>query len=183
MSDAAAQLALPDDLAACQALIASQNHTLDAHVHTIESHAQTIAELHEQNARLEREKQELKLTLTELLQRAFRRRSERYLHDPNQLALDFGETADALDAAAGLAQAVEEAEQTVRQHTRRRRPPKPRSEQLPEHLPRYEVEAEAAPDVKHCPTHGPRKLIGYDTTETLEFERPKLRVQIGRAHV
>ena len=32
----------------------------------------------------------------------------------------------------------------------------------------------------HCPEHGQRKLIGYDTTETLEIERPKLRVRVTK---
>ncbi len=33
-------------------------------------------------------------------------------------------------------------------------------------------------DVKHCAEHGPRKLIGHDRVETLEFERPKLKVRV-----
>jgi transposase len=31
--------------------------------------------------------------------------------------------------------------------------------------------------MKICAVHGPRKIIGYDSQETLEFERPKLRVR------
>ena len=30
----------------------------------------------------------------------------------------------------------------------------------------------------HCAEHGERTIIGYDKTETLEFERPKLRVRV-----
>ena len=97
---------------------------------------------------------ELELTVSELLQRAFQKRRERYLEDPNQLKLDLGDTADAADAAEGLAQAVAEVEQTVPGYTRRRKVRKPRQEQLPEHLPRYEVEAPVPEDMKHCPTHG-----------------------------
>ena len=190
MSDAAREIEIPDDLQACQVLIAqlaatveTQNHTietqnqkLDAHVHTIESHAQTIDEL-------QKEKQELELTIVELLQRAFRRRSERYLADPNQLRLDFGDTPEAADAAEGLAEAIEECDtlETIPEHTRRRRRlRKARREKLPEHLPRYEVEAPTPDDVKTCPLHGPRKLIGYDLVETLELERPKLRVRVTK---
>ena len=103
--------------------------------------------------------------------------SERYLADPNQLKLDFGASDDVSDAADGLGQAVEEVEQAVKAHTRRR---KRRNEKLPEHLPRYEVEAAVPDALKHCPEHGPRKLIGYDTTETLEFERPQLRVRVTK---
>lgn len=173
---------LPDDLATCQALIRQQSQQLDSHVHTIESHELTIAELQRRQEELERQQQELQLAFAELLQRAFQRRSERYLEDPNQLKLDFPGSAAADDAAAGLAQAVDEAqaeivlEQTIPEHTRRRRV-KPRQETLPEHLPRYEVEAPGPDDLKHCPQHGERQVIGYDVVETLEFERPKLRVR------
>lgn len=164
---------LPEDLAACQALVRQQ-------VYTIESHELTIAELQRRQEELEREKQELQLAFAELLQQAFQRRSERYLEDPNQLKLDFPGSEAAADAAAGLAEAVEEAEivleQTIPEHTRRRRL-KPRQEKLPDHLPRYEVEAPVSDEIKHCPTHGARQLIGYDVVETLEFERPKLRVR------
>jgi transposase len=164
---------LPEDLAACQALVRQQ-------VYTIESHELTIAELQRRQEALEREKQELHLAFAELLQRAFQRRSERYLEDPNQLKLDFPGSDAAADAAAGLAEAVEEAaiilEQTIPEHTRRHRL-KPRHEKLPDHLPRYEVEAPVPDEIKHCPTHGERQLIGYDVVETLEFERPKLRVR------
>ena len=149
---------LPDDLAACHSLISQL--------------AQTIREQ-------DRTIQEQQLTINELIARAFRHRSERYLEDPNQLKLDFGNTPEAADAAAGLAEAVEEAEILVAAYKRRKRVSrKPRSEQLPAHLPRYEVEAPGSDDVKHCAEHGQRKLIGYDRTETLEFERPKLKVRV-----
>jgi transposase len=149
---------LPDDLAACHALLVEQ--------------ARTITQLHHRV-------QEQDLTINELMQRAFRHRSERYLEDPKQLKLDFGNTPQAADAAAGLAEAVQEAEILVKAYKRRKRVPrKPRNEQLPAHLPRYEVEAPLPDDLKQCATHGPRKLIGYDRTETLEFERPKLKVRV-----
>jgi len=158
-------LVIPDDLAACQALLVQ--------------FAQTIGEQNEKITGLEQQVQEQQLTISELLQRAFRHRSERYLEDPRQLKLDFGSTPEAADAAAGLAEAVEEAELVVAEHKRRKRvSKKPRSEQLPAHLPRYEVEAPVPDDVKHCATHGPRKPIGHDRVETLEFERPKLKVRV-----
>ena len=156
MSHASPAITFPNDLTSCHALLEQLAGTIDE---------------------LNREKQELKLAHTALLQQAFRRRSERYLADPNQMKLDFGDSDDVSDAAEGLGQAVEEAVQTVKEHTRRR---KPRNEKPPEHLPRYEVEADVPDEVKHCPEHGPRKLIGYDKTETLEFERPKLRVRVTK---
>jgi transposase len=184
---------VPQDLASCQTLIAqltqtidthlqtidTHSRTIDHHLHTIESHAQTIQELQQQNEKLEQEKQDLALAYAELLQRAFQRRSERYLEDPNQLQIDFGNSEEAADAAEGLAQAIDESHEiVVPEHTRRRQPRKTRHEKLPEHLPRYEVQADVPDERKTCPEHGQRKLIGYDRTETLEFERPKLKVRV-----
>lgn len=171
---------MPHDLAGCQALIEQLSRTNDAHRHTIESHKHTIQELEQQKEQLEQEKEELRLAFAELLQRAFRKRSERYLEDPNQLRLDFGGTEDAADAAEGLAQAIEEAEILVVRTQRPKRVRRPRQEKLPEHLPRYEVEAKVPDELKTCPEHGERKVIGYDAVETLEFKRPQLRVRVTK---
>ena len=38
---------------------------------------------------------------------AYRKRRERYIEDPNQLKFDFGDTEEAADAAAGLAEAID----------------------------------------------------------------------------
>ncbi len=111
---------------------------------------------------------------------AFLKRRERYLADPKQLKLDFPDLPGIDDVVEGLVAAVEEHEQTIPEHQRRRPQRKPRNEQLPAHLPRYEVEANTPEDVKHCTAHGPRKLIGYDLVETLEFERPVLRVRVTK---
>lgn len=172
MCDAVPSLAMPNDLGACHALIQEQSYLN-------ESLSQAITELRNRNQQLEQEQQELKLTITELLQRAFARRSERYLHDPHQLQIDFGDTLDAAEAARGLAEAIAESGRRVKEHVRRKKRG-PRSEELPAHLPRYEIEAEVPDEVKHCPEHGERKIIGYDSVETLEFERPKLRVRVTK---
>ncbi len=158
--------AIPEDLSACQALVVEL-------AKAVEEGAAREQELLERNA-------EQKLTIDELLQRLFAKRSERYIEDPNQLKLDFGDTPQVADAAEGLSDAlVEQAEIIVDEHKRRKQAQKkPRREQLPEHLERYEVEAEASEDDKHCDTHGERKLIGHDRVETLEFQRPKLRVRV-----
>lgn len=157
---------LPNDLTACQALI--------------EQLAMTIEELSEQNKRLKEKEQEQELRISELLRLAFLKRRERYLADPQQLKLDFPDLPGIDDLVEGLASAVEEQEQTIPEHKRRRPNRKPRNEQLPAHLPRYEVEANTPDDVKYCPTHGERKAIGYDMVETLEFERPVLRVRVTK---
>jgi len=164
--DATPEIIIPDDLAGCRSLIEQLASTVTLQTSTIDV--------------LRREKQELEAAYAELVQRAFRHRSERYLNDPNQLLLDLGGTADAADAAEGLTQAVEEAGLPVKAHVRRRHVCKLRSEALPEHLPRYEVEARVPEQTKHCPQHGARTLIGYDRLEKLEFERPKLRVRVTK---
>jgi transposase len=132
--------------------------------------------------KLQRENQEWELAYNRLLQRAYGRRSERYLENPDQLRLDFGDSDEAADAALGLAEAIEDREQLIPAH-KRRRPRRKRDEGLPAHLPRYEVTAEVGEQQTSCPTHGPRTLLPesmWDRTETLEFERPKLKVRVTR---
>jgi hypothetical protein len=162
MSDS---LIIPDDVSACQALIGEL-------AQTVQEQRQTITKLNQENS-------ELHLTINELLQQAYRKRRERYVENPNQLKIDFGDTDEAADAADGLAEAIEQAEVIVAEYKRRQQgAKKPRQEQLPDHLPRYEVEAKVPAEAKHCEQHGERKLIGYDRTETLEFEPPKLKVRV-----
>jgi transposase len=131
---------------------------------------------------LVQERDEYRLAFDKLMQQRFRNRSERYIDNPDQLRLDLGDTDEAADAAAGLADAVEDQQQTIPEH-QRRRPRKKRDENLPAHLPRYEVMAEASEEEKTCPTHGERTLLPesmWDTTETLEFERPRLKVRVTK---
>ena len=176
MNDA---LPVPHDLAACQKLIVELQQSICQRDYTITAQAQAVVELQETLAKLQQENAEQQLTINELLQQAYRHRSERYREDPHQLKLDFGNTPEAADAAEGLAQALEEAELTIAAHKRRvHKPRKPRNESLPAHLPREEVTLEAGEEVRHCPLHGPRKPIGYDRQETLVFERPKLKVRV-----
>ena len=73
---------------------------------------------------LEQKNNDLELAYNKLWRERFEARSERYIRDPNQLCLDFGNTDDAADAAAGLADAVEEAD-LIPAH-RRRKPRKKR---------------------------------------------------------
>jgi transposase len=136
----------------------------------------------EKISQLEQERDEYRLAFNKLMQQRFRNRSERYIDNPDQLRLDLGNTDEAADAAAGLADAIEDQQQTIPEH-RRRKPRKKRDERLPAHLPRYEVTAEASEEEKTCPTHGERTLLPesmWDTTETLEFERPRLKVRVTK---
>jgi transposase len=157
---------LPQDLAACHALIAEQTAAL--------------VDLQASRATLSQENAELNLTIQKLLTRLRGHRSERHV-DPAQQEFDFGQDAgvqDGLaDAAAEQEGETEMVETTVR---RKAKQPKRRNEELPAHLERYEVIAEVPPAEQQCAEHGPRQLIGYNTTETLEFQRPKLRVRVTK---
>jgi len=189
---------MPSNLAACQTLIKKQSGMINEQSGVlneknclVETQSNTIDELYGKSQKLElrikkleQEQEELNLQIKLLIERAFARRSERYLSDPNQLLIDFGD--DAADAAEGLAEAIDEAgikdpeqETVIPEHVRRKKK-KRRNEGLPEHLPRYEVEVEVSDADKHCEEHGERKVIGYDRVETLEFERPKLRVRVTK---
>ena len=141
------KLRLPNDLAACHAIMRDQAARI---------------------AKLEKERDAA-------LQLAFRKKLERYQHDPKQFVLDFGNTPEIVDAAEGIADAALE---TIGSYERRKQAEKkPRNEQLPAHLPRYEVKLPVPADLKECPTHGEREVIGYDWQETLEVVPPKLIVR------
>jgi len=141
------KLRLPNDLAACHAIMRDQAARI---------------------AKLEKERDAA-------LQLAFRKKLERHQHDPKQFVLDFGNTPEIVDAAEGIADAALE---TIGSYERRKQADKkPRNEQLPAHLPRYELKLPVPADLKECPTHGEREVIGYDWQETLEVVPPKLVVR------
>lgn len=156
--------ALPEDLDACHALLVEQ--------------ATAIVDLAATREQLSQENEALNLAIQKLLARLRGHRSERSA-DPAQGKLDFGDDPSVPD---GLADAAAEAEQMLPEYTVRRTLKKrqPRTEELPAHLPRYEVLAEVPQAEQHCAQHGPRQIVGYDLTETLEFERPKLRVRVTK---
>jgi transposase len=168
MQDAPSLSPLPQDLAACHALIAEQTATL--------------VDLQAARETLSQENAELNLTIQKLLTRLRGHRSERH-EDPAQQQLDFGQDESVQD---GLADAAVEQQADAGAETeevlvrRRKKQPKRRNEELPAHLERYEVVAEVPPAEQQCAEHGPRQLIGYDVTETLEFQRPKLRVRVTK---
>ena len=165
---------LLDQLRSAEAKLESQQAQLRDLDLTLQTRDQRIIELQQQS-------DEWKLAYNALLQRTFGRRSERYIANPDQLRLDFGNTPEAADASEGLADAVDEATQEIAAHTRTKRKGKKRNEGLPAHLPRYEVTAEVPADLKTCLEHGERTLLPpemWDTIETLEAGRPSLRVRV-----
>jgi hypothetical protein len=114
------ELVFPNDLAACHAINRDQA---------------------ERVARLQAEREAA-------LQLAFHKKIERYLPDPEQFVLDLGDSPGVVDAAEGIADATLE---TVAGYERRKQATeKARSEQLPAHLPRYEVKLDVPEDQKTC---------------------------------
>jgi transposase len=189
---------LPQELAACHRLIAQLSsqleHTsaereqvsaeleqltarLQAQEALVQEQSRTVVDLDESRQQLSQENEELKLTVRKLLERLFGRRSERFIADPAQILLDFGD--DAAAAVEALAEAVLEAERTIDEVESRRkakrRQRRARNEKFPEHLPRYEVIVDLPDEEKAGKT-----LIGYDEVETLELERAKLRVRVTK---
>jgi transposase len=165
-------------LLAQDAALQQQARERQAHEAFVAEQLRTLEELADARQQLARENDELKLTVRKLLDRLYGRRSERFLVDPAQLSLDFGD--DTAAAAEALAEAVWEAERTIeevqsRRRARRRRQPRGRSEKFPEHLPRYEQIVDLPEDQK-----AGKVLIGYDAVETLEFERARLRVRVTK---
>jgi transposase len=162
------ETAFPNDLAACHAMLSERARVIANKDHLIEQQSQRLEEQKIEIAKLEKERDAA-------LQLAFRKKIERYLADPKQFVLDFGDTPDVVDAAEGIADAALE---TIDGYERRKQAEaKPRNEQLPAHLPRYEVKLEVADDQKTCAEHGERQVIGYDWQETLEVVPPKLIVR------
>ncbi|MBM3953190.1 MAG: hypothetical protein FJ309_00975 [Planctomycetes bacterium] len=179
----------PSDIDACQRLLREQRGVI-AECHTaiaerdvviaerdtaLAAKAALVAQQNQQLAEQKDKLAEYQPRLAAALQAAFKKRIERYLADPSQLKIDFGDSPDVADAAEGLADAAYENIEGYRR--RQQQPQKTRNEQLPAHLPRIEVKLPVPEDQKTCPEHGEREVIGYDWQETLEIVPPKLVVR------
>jgi len=147
------------------------------------SHAQ-LEHSHAQQAdiirQLEAKNRQLEKDYLQLFRDKFGRKSERYIADPDQLRIDFGDTDDAADAADGLADAVEEAD-LIPAHKRRK--PKRKSHALPAHLPRVERVIDAAEADKTCPEHGEKQLLPesmWDVREKLVMIPATLEVHVSK---
>ena len=163
--------AFPSDIEACHRLLRERDAVIAkkdvviAECHTAIADRDTAlaakdALVAQQNQQLAEQKDkiaEYQLRLAAALQAAFKKRIERYLNDPNQLKIDFGNSPDVTDAAEGIADAVYE---NIEGYQRRQQQPqKTRNEQLPAHLPRIEVKLPVPEDQKTCPEHGEREVI------------------------
>jgi transposase len=130
---------------------------------------------------LEAKIQQLEHDYLKLWQERFAAKSERYIEDPDQLRIDFGDTDEAADAAEGLAEAIEEAD-LIPAH-KRRKPQKRRDESLPAHLPRKEIVIDAPDADKQCDAHGEKQLLPeamWDVVERLTYVPPQLLVEVRK---
>jgi transposase len=162
---------LPDDLPSCHALIVEQ--------------LRALLKLQADLAKLQLQNAELDSYVKRLLNRLYGRRSERVVCDPRQQPLDFGDEPEAAETAAQR-QAMLEAQAIIDEYRQRQRTRKeknknkPRDEVFPDFIPRYEVFVELPIEQQTCDQHGAKKLIGYDCTQSLEYEPPKLRVRVTK---
>ena len=116
-----------------------------------------------------------------LWQERFAAKSERYIEDPQQLRIDFGDTDEAADAADGLEEAAEEAELNPEPKPRKKR--KKRDESLPAHLPRKEIIVDAPAADKQCETHGEKTLLPesmWDVLEKMVYVPPQFFVEVRK---
>ena len=103
VADMTKEVLLPNDLAACHALIARQQRLIQRQTDLLEDQKIEIAKLAKER--------------DAALQLAFRKKIERYLPDPKQFVLDFGDSPEVVDAAEGIADAALE---TVAGYERRK---------------------------------------------------------------
>jgi hypothetical protein len=115
-----------------------------------------------------------------LWQERFAAKSERYIADPDQLRMDFGDTPESADATAGLADAIEEAD-LIPAHRRKKR--KKRDESLPDHLPREVIIVEPEEAAKFCGVHGEKNLLPesmWDVREKLIYIPGSFTVEVRK---
>lgn len=172
----------PRDLATSHAMLEDRDTALAEKARVVEALDREIAAkdrlIEQQAMQLEEQKAELAKVAAErdaALQLLFRKKMERYLEDPQQFVKDAGDSPEVVDAAEGIADAALE---VVGGYERKKATAKkPRNEQLPPHLERYEVKLPVPEALRICAEHGERQVIGYDWQETLEVVPSKLVVK------
>lgn len=149
--------------------LAAREEELTAREEELAAERKEIAKRNDIIEQLEAQIKQLELDYLKLWQERFAAKSERYIKDPRQLQLDFGDTDEAADAAEGLADAVDEAglaESPVVPNERKKR--KKRDESLPVHLPRRVTVVPPAPQDLHCPLHGEKQLLPESMSDVVE---------------
>ena len=146
---------------------------------SLETLRQEVAKRDDVIRQLEAKIEQLEKDYLKLWQERFAAKSERYIANPDQLRLDFGDTDEAHDAAEGLADAIEDVA-IIPEH-KRRKSRKKRDESLPAHLLRTEVIRDVPEADKYCETHGPKLLLPetmWDIVERLKYIPPQLLVEV-----
>lgn len=166
---------IPDDLKACQQEL---REVRQAYAQLERKHQElldTCASIQDGQQKLREENQEQQLTIQQLLHQLYGRRSERHKDARGQQHLDFGVDETAALAVDGVGLTPDE--EIVVQYTRRRkqRAKQPRSEALPEHLPRRTERIE--PPLPEGVKPEDCELLGVDIVEILHFARPGLWVE------
>src|SRR5258708_39542203 len=161
---------IPEELETCRSLLIElQRQLRELLAHRDESD-KTSEELHSTVESLRQERDELKLTIQQLLHRLYGHRSEKLKEGLGQQHLDFGEGPEAATSAADTANEIEPV--LVQRRKKRPKAPKPRSEQFPPHIERRDELIDIPPDDRIGLIE-----IGRDVTERLELERPMLWVR------
>ena len=186
--------ALPNDLDAAHALIATMQSTLEEQAaalekqstelslktNLIEAQAHSVLQLKADHDKLDQEVVELNLKIEKLLKQLYGRKSERRIDGEGQLHLNLGdeptpEVISALeDAIRESQQIVDDAEEEKKKKHRRKRVENT-DRKFPEHLPRYERVVDLPEEKREGLV-----LIGYDEVETLESTPPDLRVRLTK---
>jgi len=162
-------------------VVGKQANELATHADQLARQSQEVARRDDIIQQLEAKLEESQKEYLKLWQERFAAKSERYIEDPGQLQIDFGDTDEAADAAAGLAEAIEEAD-LIPEH-KRRKPRKKRDESLPAHLPRKEIVVDVPEADKQCETHGEKTLLPeamWDVLEKMVYVPATLHVEVRK---
>lgn len=154
---------IPTSLAACHAMIREQ--------------VESVAVRDNEIGHLKVEMEKLRKLLSQFVNGG--RSEKRIFSGPDQTLLPFE---NAEEFAEARAEAEAEAEKIIQKYTvtREDKHRKARNESLPSHLPRVEKIVKGPEALMNCAKHGRREIMGYDTTETLVYERPKLHVLVSQ---
>ena len=160
--------------------LAHRDQELPTSQHELAESQKDLDQTKDINRQLEAKNRQLEKDYLQLFRERFGRKSERYIAEPDQMRIDFGDTDDAADAADGLAEAVEEAD-LIPAHLRRK--PRKKSNAFPAHFPRIEEIIDIDEADKTCPEHGEKQLLPesmWDVREKLVMIPPKFQVHVRK---
>jgi transposase len=162
-------------------VLATQTEQLTTQTERLTTQTKEVAKRDDVIKQLEAKIEVLEKDYLKLWQERFAAKSERYIEDPQQLRMDFGDTDEAADAADGLADAAEEADLNPEPKPPKKR--KKRDESLPAHLPRKEIIVDVPEADKQCETHGEKTLLPesmWDVLEKMVYVPPQFFVEVRK---